>query len=405
MKNRIYSLVIFQFILPTTLYSQEKNIVDDSLKQKLSAIAVQELTSSGIPSIQLSVGMKGKLIVEGAFGQADVENNVPATVDTKYRTASVNKWMTATLAMILVNEKKLLPDAPIQQYCPSFPSKKWTITTAQLLSHTSGIRSYIELEKELPKATSREDSASIKQRYDLEQLGKVSRYTDMIEPLGNFKNDTLLFKPGTDWEYTSQGYRVLGCVIEGASKQSYRAQMKDIIFTTAGMTNTVEDDSWAIIHNRASCYTLARDKKLLRAAFRDVSENLPAGGYLTTASDLVRFMNAFEAGKLVSRDVIIKMINPFGSNTHVSNQEPSWRDAIPAKNNYGYGMMIFSGKGELKYGHTGRQPGTSAIIMSIPRKQFTIAVLTNADGWNGYIDFVTKIEKVVLEFLSRKIER
>src|SRR4029077_16133386 len=70
----------------------------------------------------------------------DLEQNVPVTPQSMFRTASVGKWFTATAALRLVEQGKLDLDAPIQQYCPQFPVKDWPITSREILSHMSGIR-------------------------------------------------------------------------------------------------------------------------------------------------------------------------------------------------------------------------------------------------------------------------
>ena len=59
------------------------------------------------------------------------------------------------------------------------------------------------------------------------------------------------------------------------------------------------DDAYAITPHRASGYMKLESGTVIRAAFRDVSENLPAGGHLSTPSDLVRFAMAFNQGRLI----------------------------------------------------------------------------------------------------------
>jgi hypothetical protein len=46
-------------------------------------------------------------------------------------------------------------------------------------------------------------------------------------------------------------------------------------------------------------------------------------------------------------------------------------------------------------GHTGRQPGASAIVVLIPEKERAIAIMTNTKGWNGYLSFVLKLNKLL----------
>lgn len=120
-----------------------------------------------------------------------------------------------------------------------------------------------------------------------EALSSHTRYNDVIAPLDTFKDDELVFEPGTDWLYSSFGYRLLACVLQGASNTRYVDLMDRVVFAAAGMSHTVPDDAWAVIPHRVSGYRIERGTAR-RADSKDVSENLPAGGCLSTASDLVR---------------------------------------------------------------------------------------------------------------------
>ncbi|THU38141.1 beta-lactamase family protein [Niastella caeni] len=384
------------FLLFTNILFAQTNFkkVAKSWQDSISKIARAEIIETGTPSLQIAIGLKGKIIYENAFGFADIENNIKATIETKYRTASVAKWWTSTLTMMLVNNSKLDLDIPIQRYCQHYPQKNWDITTRQILTHTSGIRHYADYDAELSKAKSQADTIEINKRRYPDLLGMFTRYTDMTNPLNNFKQDSLLFKPGSSWEYSSNGYRVLGCIIEGASGLSYRAMIKNQIFDKAGMTNTVEDDAWAIIPKRASGYLIKDKKEIRRADMRDVSENLPAGGFLSTSSDLVRFAMSFVSGKFVDMETIKKMTTPYIMKDTLKSVS-TWRDAIPSKQKYGYGVMLFNDNETIKFGHNGRQDGGSAIVYYVPEKDLTIAVMTNAKGWNGFISLTKKIEKVI----------
>lgn len=71
-------------------------------------------------------------------------------------------------------------------------------------------------------------------------------------PPDNFKDDPLKFEPGSDWLYTSFGYRLLGCVVAGAADGSNRRFTQDEVFQATAMTRTVPDDAWALVPHRAS---------------------------------------------------------------------------------------------------------------------------------------------------------
>ena len=400
MKSKIkkHLLLLLFFVLYSNLWAQDSiKQIEVNWQEVITKMAIEELRQSGTPSLQIAIGFKDSILFENAYGLADIENNVKATIKTKYRTASVSKLWTATLTMMLVNQGKLNLDTPIQKYCSYFPEKDFAISTRQILTHTSGIRHYADYETQLSKATNAIDSMNVERSRMKDKLGTFTRYTNLSTPLDNFKNDPLKFKPGTDWLYTSFGYRVLGCIIEGASGKSYISLM-DELFQTANMENTTVDDAWAIVPNRASGYRIESDRAIRKADMRDVSENLPAGGHLTTASDLIRFVQAFYHEKFIDETSIKLMSTPYSDNLEIDTPS-SWRDAIPSEHRYGHGVMIFPDGKTRKIGHTGRQAGASAIVYLIPESELSIAVMSNSKGWNGYITFTKKIEKVMTELL------
>ncbi len=210
----------------------------------------KHLSDSGVASLQVAVAQNGNMIFEEAVGYANIENQVLATSKTIYRTASISKWFSASAAMRLVEQRRLSLDAEVQQYCTAFPKKEYKITAKQLLTHTSGLRHYPDLEK-IPE---HERNAIL--------LGIMTRYTDRVAPLESFKEEALQFEPETDWNYSSHGYRLLGCMLEGVSGKNYTELMQQQIFTPSNMALTVDDDAWAIIPNRASEYRAMKSKTL-----------------------------------------------------------------------------------------------------------------------------------------------
>lgn len=213
--------VRFWSCLPAFCVAATVSAATGEVSQRIDALAEQELAESGAPSLQIAVAHDGRVIFQGAYGLADVEQNVPATVHSKYRTASVSKWLTATAALALVEQGKLDLDAPIQRYCPSFPAQRSPITTRHLLRHESGIRHELDHEAAIERAASDEQRLTLERRRDRELLSEYTRYTDVITPLDVFSHDALLFEPGTSWSYSSPGYRVVGCVLEGAGARRY----------------------------------------------------------------------------------------------------------------------------------------------------------------------------------------
>lgn len=90
-KHSLYSIILI--FLSSPLLSQNtdnKNI--STWQEDISIAAIEELQNSGTPSLQIAIGFKDSIIFNKVYGIADLENNVPAKIETKYRTASVSKW-------------------------------------------------------------------------------------------------------------------------------------------------------------------------------------------------------------------------------------------------------------------------------------------------------------------------
>ena len=240
----------------------------------IGALITRAMSVYHAPGSTFAIGVNGKIIWSQGFGLADVENTVRATPDTAYRTASMGKSMTATAVMELAQQGKIDLDAPIQKYCPRFPEKPWPITSRDLLSHTSGIRA------------PNEDS----------ELYNTKHYDHVSDALDIFDKDALTMQPGADMLYSTWGYPTLGCtMLEGATGEEYRPLMKRMIFDPAGMASKRHDDPRAIISHRAHGY-IAENGVLKNSGWADMSSKMAAGGWVTTAPDIVRFMMAFMDG-------------------------------------------------------------------------------------------------------------
>ena len=243
----------------------------------------------GIPGLSVAVATENQLCYSHGFGQADVEHDVPATIETRYRTASVAKPMTAVVVMSLMEDGVVDLDAEVQEYCPAYPEKFWPVTSRQLLGHLGGVRHY----KTAGEASS------------------TSHFFSLSAALSTFADDPLLHEPGTKYRYTSFGYNLLGSVAEGAGGRTFLELLHEKVLQPSGMSHTVIDDHFAIIPGRTSGYIRAtesvledlpeghnlKEGELYNASLHDTSMKIPGGGLLSTAPDLVRFGNALNTGK------------------------------------------------------------------------------------------------------------
>jgi len=306
---------------------------------RLETIVNEAMRREQIPALTLAILSGDALIYSKAFGTADLENSVPATPATLIRTASVAKPITAVAAMTLVESGKLDLDAPVQKYCAPFPPKQWPITTRELLAHTSGIR-----------------------HYNPGEMESTRHYQWMADGFAIFAGDPLLFRPGAGYRYSTYGYTVAGCAIEGAAGSRFQDYVAEHVLKPAGMTHTFVDDAWEIVPHRARGYQRL-DGEVKNAVLMDSSYKIPGGGYVTTAEDLVRFAQALLDGKLLKPTSLAEMWTPTPAS---------------GKDSYGLGFHVVEGGKFIS--HTGGQPGTTTELFIIPQAHFALAVLANLEG-------------------------
>jgi CubicO group peptidase (beta-lactamase class C family) len=328
------ALLVAQFIVA-------KSIQGDTLG-RVDAIVAREMLDGKIPAMSVAIGLNGEIQYEKAFGKADIENDIVATPQTLFRTGSVAKAMTSIAAMRLVEQGKLDLDAPIQNYCPAFPRKNWTITSRELLSHLSGIRHYSDHEIE-----------------------NAHHYASLSDAFVIFANDPLLFEPGTKFGYTTYGYTVLGCVLEGVTKESFPELMQQSVFAPAHMKNTFVDDIFTILPHRARGYS-KRDQAVINAGPMDSSYKIPGGGFVSTAEDLVNLGDALLAGTIIKPSTVKLMWTA-----------QKLRDGKEADWGLGWQVTRFDGQGIAT--HEGGQQGAACNITIYPDRKLVIVIMTNQD--------------------------
>jgi len=313
------------------------------------------MATSGAPGVSLAVVLEGKRVWSAGFGMADLENNVPVTSQTLFRLASVSKPITATAAMHLWEQGKLDLDAPIQKYCPVFPLKEWPISTRQLLAHLGGIRHY--------KADSPDDLETNNTRHFDDPIAGGIRF---------FAKDPLVAKPGTEFHYSTQGFTLVGCAIEGASAEEYIDYIRETIFEPAAMTHTQWDDRFAVIPHRTRFYSKSKSGAVQNSEFLDASYKIPGGGWLSSADDMANYEVAILGDRLVNRKTRDAMWTPQRPSTPQVKEE--------SHSSYALGWGAGDSAGVPDVGHGGGQQGTSTAILLAPEQRAGVVVLANMDG-------------------------
>ncbi len=299
----------------------------------------------GAPGASICVIRDGRIIWSEGIGMADLEQRVPVTPATRFRVGSVSKALTSVALGKLYESGKLDLNAPVQRYVPDFPVKRWPITVRQVAGHLAGIRHYLPGEFENQK-----------------------HYATPTEGLAIFADDTLLFEPGTQYQYSTYGYNLLSVVVEGASGESFLSYMRKHVFEPAGMTHTAAEHPDSIIPLRGRYYTRADSTgPVVNAPFVDNTYKWAGGGFLSTAEDLARFGQRLLEGRLLrpeTRDLLWT----------------SMRASDGELTEYGIGWIVETDSlGRRRVRHSGGSVGGTAQLVIYPDQKLVVAVLVNSD--------------------------
>ncbi|XP_056307766.1 serine beta-lactamase-like protein LACTB, mitochondrial isoform X2 [Danio aesculapii] len=400
----------------------------------------------GAPGMVVGVSVDGKTVWCEGLGYADLENRVPCGPDTVMRIASISKPLTATAVARLWQDGKIDLDAPVQKYVPEFPEKQFdgenvTITPRMLLSHLSGIRHYEKdaqkvrdnrekakrLLKLLEKKEKKENKEKLKaddnnskskeakggrrkKEFEQEEYYLKDNFESVIQALDLFKDDPLIFKPGSTFLYSTHAFSLLSAVVERAANQSFLDHMM-AMFRELGMMNTVPDENDPIIYNRARFYHLNKKGRVVNCPYVDNSYKWAGGGFLSTAGDLLQFGNAllysYQMTEVNGR--LPGFVKPHTARVMwapVDRTEASWdRDG-----QYAQGWLVV--EKQQKYGecrkrrhyvsHTGGAVGASSVLLVLP-KEGERDVLMDRPPRGVVVSIITNMQSVGLNNTALKI--
>ncbi len=267
---------------------------------------------------------------EKYYGLANEKNAVFNNMNTAFNVASLNKIFTAALIMRLVEQGRLSLDDRLGDLLPDekMSENAAEIRVRHLLSHTSGIVNSL---------------------------------------------DTLNFDPGSDFSYSNMGYGLLGGIVAKAVGLPYDDTLHLEILAPLGMARTA---SYAFSRfNENAPLAIAYEPNFDR--FDDgVFEEVPnpsmqiysggsAGGYYSSAPDLLRFAEGLRKGDIISEASLAEMRKP---KTELGTDK------------YGYGIMLWHGDGI--WGHAGDLPGADADLEFYGDTGVVAIVLANRNHVN-----------------------
>jgi D-alanyl-D-alanine carboxypeptidase len=307
------------------------------------------------------------------YGTTLLGATIPPRVDTHFRAASNTKTMTAAIIMQLAQENKLSLDDPVSKHVPGVPNGD-NITIAELLEMRSGLYNY-------------SDAPAIWENMDRRPTKVWSPPQLLAIAFAHPPN----FPPGTAYEYNNTNYALLGLIIEKVGGKPLAQAMQERLFEPLHLqhtqlppsaVNTLPDPySHGYLYGSASVAMVgtppyspqvkaaARAGTLLPKDYTDLNYSFAAaaGGVISTASDLVTWIQALVGGRV---------LNATSQRRWLDSPRPE-DPSKPDGQQYGYGIAKLHWGPNTIYFHGGESPGFNSFMGYDPANLVTLVVWTN----------------------------
>ena len=329
---------------------------DDNVTGPPRAGGLQGLADSladawNVPGLVVAVRHSGEEPNIVASGLADLGSGRRMAPADRFRVGSLTKPMVAIVILQLADEGRLALDDPVARFLPGILPDADRITLRQLLNHTSGIGDYTDDPSFLSAA-----------------LANPSRVWTPQELIAIAAGMPRIFAPGAAdrWDYSNTNYILLGLIAEEAAGQSIATLLQTRVFEEVGMASTYYSEEASLRAPFAQGYIDLNGIPNL-AAGTLVSPTVAgaAGAVVSTAGDLVRFVEALAAGTLVSSTSHAALLTTVAAS----------RVRLPGESfDFEYGLGVLVGDGWV--GHDGAIPGYETVAYA-KTGVGTVVVLVN----------------------------
>ncbi len=337
-------VLLFLFTMISCSVSKNKDAAN-----QIDELFMQEFKNDE-PGGAVLVIRNGEVIFKKGYGLADLKTKEKITPQTIFNTGSISKTFVSNTILLLADEGKVNINDSLYEYFPSFknPSIAKKIKLHYLLTHTSGLpdnrREFL-------------DSVALLTAKDEENWAPI------------LQNDSLLFEPGTRFEYSNPAFNGLALIIEKVTGRKWQEVVKEKIFLPANMPTSKITDGPYPESGVAHGY-LKSGKTFIEKDYGEEPTFAAAGngGIWSSVEELANYEIALREGKILKKDLV-------EHSRFIVHYYP-WYDSIPPF--IGYSWFIGQTADSAKIvSHTGSQGGFLADYVSIPEKKLFFVILCN----------------------------
>lgn len=308
------------------------------------------------PGVAIAVALRGEVVLDSAYGLADLATGEALTPRHRFRAASHSKSFTAAAILKLREQGRIRMDDLAGYYVSGLHPEVASASIAQLLSHSAGIV------RDGPDCAYWDDRAPF--------LDATSLRTELAA--------APVIDASTRLKYSNHGYGLVGMVVEAVAGEPYGAWVQREIIDAAGLMETTPDVPLPAGAKLASGHggKAPLGRRPVIPGNRSTYALAPATGLVSTAADLARFYGLISPRSGTS-------ILSVASRREMARLQ--WRDPwVPLAPGYGLGLMIGGSDGWDWLGHLGGFPGYVTRTAVVPLHDLAISCLTNASDGMAY---------------------
>jgi len=307
------------------------------------------------PGAAVQVWRDGRVLFSKAYGMANLAYNLPFRVDTRTNIGSTSKQFTAFAVMLQAERGLLRLDDDIRKHIPELPAFDDTIRVRHLITHTSGLREFLNL---LRMSGRRLDHGDWIGRGEL---------IDIVQ-----RQPALQNKPGAEFNYNNTAFGLAAVIVERTSGKDFDVFMRENVFGPLGMTRTmVRPTIRHIVPDASEGYTPSK------GGWRQVGDlggAVGAGAIYSTIGDLQTWAQNYASPRVGTREIVAQMM----TRNILTNGDTS---------DYGFGLFIDEQRGLRRVHHGGADVAHRSQLVLYPEINAGITVQSNHAQFNSNVAY------------------
>jgi CubicO group peptidase (beta-lactamase class C family) len=284
--TQLFILIIYCCFI-TSCQKQSKTNVEVTIFEKTDTYVKKMMDSLDIVGLNYAVLVDGKVMHKKAMGFANLEHQVPMTLDKLFAVASMSKLFSSTALHRLLKDQNRSVDETVGEFIPNrkdLPESWKILTLKNLLSHSSGIPDQIDY-----------------------QIYLAPESEEFV--IDGIKDKPFTSAPGETTKYNATGFMLVLMIFEELAGQDFEKHMQAYYFDQFDLTKATYGGFKKVVPNRVKSYRMVgEDLEMFPLNYS--SPMYAAAGLNINIDELILWTQAVLDEKIVSKEALSNIWKP-----------------------------------------------------------------------------------------------